>query len=433
MLAGAGLCYGAHHFMSQLDGAAEPTPSIPGRVERLAYRALLALIVVGVLARVVVIDISRGSTDMKWWVDFSHYINKHGLWQTYRDIGYFNHPPLMGLLAAGLGKVASLLHVPFRILWKLPPLCADLVALPLIWGYFRPRGRLWAAGAVALFSLNPVSISVTAFHGNTDSLCAVLCMAAALLHRRSLPFWAGFALAAACNVKVFPLVLAPALLLLLPELRSALRFLIGFGLGCAPLVIATAVVPDEFFRNTLHYNSQIDRWGLNAVALDASVQYTKFYRLITEKYREVGRFVILAVVGMYALLGRVARWDAVRVSSVCMAAFLFFAPGFGVQYLVWPVPLLALASLEYSAWWALLAGPLAVLIYQSYLVPNEWPLRSDHNPPFNPTLGLLGLCAWAVLGRYMYTELRAALREPPFVRVRRRIVELGLRSVTGQR
>ena len=25
--------------------------------------------------------ISRGSTDMKWWVDFAHYINKHGLYQ----------------------------------------------------------------------------------------------------------------------------------------------------------------------------------------------------------------------------------------------------------------------------------------------------------------------------------------------------------------
>jgi hypothetical protein len=393
--------------------------AVPRRAEQLAVQALLAVGALGILARLVVIAISNGSNDMQTWAEFAAHINKHGLWQTYRDIHDFNHPPLMGLLAGGLMKLGAALHVQFRVLWKLPPLLADLCALRLLWGHFRPQGKLWAAGAVALFSINPVSIAVTAFHGNTDSVCAVLCLVAALLHRRDRLFYAGLALAAAINVKVFPLVLAPGFLLLCRDPRAAVHFLAGLALGCLPLVVACVVVPHEFYENTLHYNSQVDRWGLNAWVLDAQGLYPHLHRLITHKYREVGRFVILVVAALFALLGRSVRWDAVRVGALSLSAFLFLAPGFGVQYLVWPVPLLAAASVRYSAWWALLGGSFVVLLYQSFLVAHEWPLRSEHYSYVHPTIGLIGLCAWAALGFFMYSQVAEALRDPEFIRLRR--------------
>lgn len=397
-----------------------PRALVVGRAEQLAHRALLAVCALGVLARLVVIAISSGSNDMRTWTEFASYINAHGLWQAYRDIEYFNHPPLMGLLGAGLMKLSVGLHVPFRLLWKLPPLVADVCALGLLRGCFQAKGKLWAAGAMALFSINPVSIAVTAYHGNTDSLCAVLCLYAALLHRRDLPLLAGLALAAAANVKVFPLVLAPGFLLLCRTPRAALRLLGGLGLGCLPLVVACLQVPHEFYTNTLHYNPQLDRWGLIAWAIDAQGKYPRFFRLLTHDYQEVGRFVIVLVAGLFALLGRSLRWDAVRVGALSLAAFLFLAPGFGVQYLVWPVPLLAAASLQYSAWWALFGGSFSVLVYQSFLVPKEWPLRSEHYEVINPTIGLVGLCGWAVLGFFMYSQVREALRDPAFIRLRRK-------------
>lgn len=394
-----------------------------GRGEQLAYQALIAVGVAGILVRLVVIAISNGSNDMRTWTSFAAHINAQGLWQTYRDIHYFNHPPLMGLLAAWLMKLSIWLHVPFPFFWKLPPLVADLCALRLLWGYFRPQSKLCAAASVALFSINPISITITAFHGNTDSICAVLCLYAAILHRRELPLFAGLALAAAINVKVFPLVMLPGFLLLYRNPWAAIRFLMGIGFGCLPLVVGCLVVP-EFYGNTIRYNSQIDRWGLNAWALYAERVYPYFFSLITEKYRENGRFIILGVITIFALLGRSVRWDALRLGAISLSVLLFLAPGFGVQYMVWPVPLLAAVSLQYSVKWAIFGGSFTVLIYQSFLVKNywplRWPLRTEHNSYINEAVGLLGLCAWAVLGFFLYSQLILALQDPEFQRLCRR-------------
>src|SRR4051812_26258045 len=86
--------------------ASPPRDAVLSRAEQLAVQALLAVGALGILTRLVVIAISNGSNDMQTWADFAEYINTHGLWQTYRDIHYFNHPPLMGLLAAELMRVS---------------------------------------------------------------------------------------------------------------------------------------------------------------------------------------------------------------------------------------------------------------------------------------------------------------------------------------
>ena len=67
-------------------------------------------------------------------------------------------------------------------------------------------GELQAWRAAAVFSTSLVSIVVTGHHGNTDSACAVLTLAAvALIADGRRPFVAGLAFAAALNVKLIPL------------------------------------------------------------------------------------------------------------------------------------------------------------------------------------------------------------------------------------
>ncbi|MEY4543926.1 MAG: hypothetical protein RL685_121 [Pseudomonadota bacterium] len=411
----------ATHAVDSSDDAVAPDdvapPAVaaaPARTERALVSALLVLAVIGVVARLVVIWASNGSNDMQTWERFAGLIRDVGVWETYRTDADFNHPPLMALMARGQLALSSALDVPFRVLFKLPPLLSDLGVMALLWVWFRPKGQLWAAAAVALFSCNPISISVTSFHGNTDSLCAGLMFAAAFLHQRGRMFLAGLVLAGAVNVKLIPMILVPGFFILCRDLRGALRLGLGLALGCVPIAVACLVVPDEFYTNALRYRSQLNRWGLITWGFEAKQEYPEFSKLILVQYRKVGRFVILVVASAFALLGRSARWDAVRFGAIAFSAFLFLAPGFGVQYMVWLVPLLTAASLVYGLWWAVLGGAYTVLVYHSFLVPDEWPLRAEHRSIINHTIGLVGAYAWAVLGVFLYRQLQAVLREGRF-------------------
>jgi hypothetical protein len=291
---------------------------------------------------------------------------------------------------------------------------------------------LWAAAGVALFSCNPVSIAITSFHGNTDSMCAGLMLAAAFLHQRGRMFLAGLVLAGAVNVKLIPMILLPGFFILCRDWRSALRFALGFGLGVVPIAVACLVVPEEFVKNAVRYKSQLNRWGLITWGFESKHEYPALSNLIMVEYRKVGRYVVLGVATLFALLGRSARLDAVRFGAIGFAVFLFVAPGFGVQYMVWVVPLLCAASLLHGLWWAVLGGAYTVLVYHSFLVPEEWPLRSAHGSIINHTIGLIGAYAWVVLGVFLYRQLLAVLREGRFAdaiaRRQRTLAELiGLR------
>ena len=82
--------------------------------------------------------------------------------------------PLMGWMKQGLLQLAEATGVPFRVLFKLPTLVADVACLgmtlrpPLGQSSVGPKETtVWIA--MAVFACNPIGILVTAFHGNTDS------------------------------------------------------------------------------------------------------------------------------------------------------------------------------------------------------------------------------------------------------------------------
>jgi Glycosyltransferase family 87 len=380
--------------------------------EQRIYRLLLAVAVAGVVVRLIVIAVSYGSSDMANWELFAHMLDEDGLWATYRDNRSFNHPPLMALMAIALSKLSTWSTIPFRFTWKLPELAADLFALWLLWRHFAPRGPLWAAAAVAVFSCNPVSIAVSAFHGNTDSLCAVLALFAALLHTRGRFAAAGVALAAAVNVKVIALLLIPGFFLLAVVPRDALRFAFGVALGSLPFVVALLNIPDTFYRNVFAYGSQVDAWGFNAWALRSQSTYPALHRFITVDYRAAGKAIIIALTFALAGIARYRRWHAARLGTATFAMFLFITPGFGVQYLVWIVPLLGVTNLRYSVWWGSLAGGFLILTYDSFLTP-EWPLTSIHSIPIREPMSTLGLFAWVMLGRYLHEQLARCSDQSP--------------------
>src|SRR5262249_28908972 len=170
------------------------------------------------------------------WERFGRQINDWGVLAEYRNVPRFNHPPIMGLWAQLAVRIADSTSIPFRIVFKLLPVASDIVVIWLLWRLgARQGGDLHAWRVAAIFATSLVSIVITGHHGNTDSICAMLSLAAAILVvDGSKPFFAGLALAAAINVKLIPIVLIAALAPLLADKRAAMRFGAGLSIGLVP-------------------------------------------------------------------------------------------------------------------------------------------------------------------------------------------------------
>ncbi len=375
---------------------------------RLDVTTLRFLVALGVVLRVLLIGVTAGSNDIFTWERFGRQIDARGVLDEYRVVPRFNHPPLMGLWAQAAVRIADGTSIPFRIVFKLLPFSSDVVAIWLIWSSARRQGGdLHAWRAAAVFSTSLVSIVITGHHGNTDSVCAMLALVSAILVADGrAPFAAGLALAAALNVKLIPLVLLPAMALLLTDRRAVVRFGAGLGFGLVPFLPAAVFAGEAFYRNVVAYQPRPRWWGIHLLLFSLAdlPRVGPWFERIDVRYTEIARYVIMASSLALGLWARWRRRSAIEVAALGLATFLLLAPAVGVQYLAMIVPVLVLTDLRRASVWSLVAGIFLVAVYLHY--QQEWyPYRSRHRGPLPMSVQLVGLCTWVLLAEFLTARL----------------------------
>lgn len=377
-------------------------------------RTLRWLVLGGFSLRLALLLVSEGSNDIATWERFAGDIEQWGVIEEYRRAPDFNHPPLMGWWSVIALKAATLTSIPFRFWFKLLPLAADVVATRLAWSIGR-RGGLPLEGwrAAAVMSTGLVSIWVTSHHGNTDSVCALLVLVSAwCLHARDAPLVAGLAFAGALNVKLIPLIALPTLVLQLRSIDAALRFGAGLAVGLLPFLPPALMVWDEFFKNAIQYTSNRNRWGIRGILIAAQELEPAAtpVRVMDAVWARLGRYVIMGLSLLIGLRARHTRLTPYHVCALALALFLFFAPGFGVQYMIYPFALLVAADLRRAAIYGFLAGLFAGADYLHYA--TRWfPLTTAHSAPFAWWVAAFGFISWFALGELLVTQLLATRRD----------------------
>ena len=86
-------------------------------------KSLLAVAMLGLLARLVLAGISTGSYDAILWRGFAQQLAQRGLFDVYRSNPHFNHPPIPGLWAEAAFAIAT--HSRFEFIFKLPMIASD--------------------------------------------------------------------------------------------------------------------------------------------------------------------------------------------------------------------------------------------------------------------------------------------------------------------
>ena len=374
-----------------------------------ATKSLLVLSALGIVARVAVAAISVGSYDAILWRGFAEQISANGLIETYRANPHFNHPPIPGWWAQVSLGIARAASVRFEFIFKLPMLASDAIVCVLLWKiYCKRRSALFAVIIVTLYAWNLDALLLSAYHCNTDSIYAMLALLSVyLVEERHAHLLAGLALGAAINVKLIPVVLIIPMLGAYRDLRVAARFLAGLSISILPFLIPMVGAGTAFIHHALEYTSTPGYWGIN-VFLRELVRIPRFSgwaQPIMNRFHEYGRYLVLLAIALLTLVVR-RRPSVDRYTSCAATAaiFLILAPGFGMQYTVFPIPLMMVASPFYAMLYGTIAGIGSLFVY--------W-LGWTGTMPLESTLGTpegvgppIGLVAWVVLIAFMWRVLR---------------------------
>lgn len=265
---------------------------------------------------------TAGTLDVAAYADFARKARELGGVGLYHDPGAFSpyvYLPFGIHLLRLLDWLASATALPFGFWLRLPSVLADAGSLLLVWRHFGRAARDAATrdgardgettrdarrgeaaaraglttgqfASLLLLALSPVSVVVSGFHGNTDPLMIFFALLSASLvegaarggagaKRGRLELAAGVAFGMALNVKIVPLVFAPAVWFYLACAPARLRF---FGAAAATVFAASLPYalqePLTIARAVLGYGSLYGSWGwsyLLADALPATLSYAR--------------------------------------------------------------------------------------------------------------------------------------------------------------
>lgn len=385
--------------------------------ERSAYVAL-AIGALGMALRCLLAAASTGTNDIITWEAFAHHADREGVLWMYGNLPGWNHPPLTGYLAAGLLRFSIFTGLRFPVAFKLVPMAADALCLVLLWTIWRRCSSRPVAplAAVAIFSFSPDAILVSAYHGNNDPLVGLFILAACyFIEEKGRFVWAGVALAAAVNVKLIPLVLVPVFLANIRRWREAARFFGGLSVGAIPFIPVLLRAGTAFHRNAIAYNSNFDNWGIpffirlgeeSAGWAGVAVQLHAFFV-------PAGRYLVVAII---LALCAWSRWrrplSTYQLAAGALAAFLFLAPGFGVQYTAILGPVLVAASLGWGLWYAVSTGAFIASVYYLFWT-REALLGSLFTTAFPYPSSWIGVVAWIGLGEFVLSRFTVHGSGPP--------------------
>src|SRR5262249_44199055 len=144
------------------------------------------------------------------------------------------------------------------------------------------------------------------------------------------------------------------------------------------------------------YSSQSGSWGLSMLSL--VLEGRPALSWLGETYLRYGKGLSLAFV-LGASVWPWPRPDTVFVrAGFIMLLFVSVIPGFGVQYLVWPVPWVVALGSEVTTVYLMAATALLFGYYSTAAGTFPWYLANSlARPAWTVPVLLLGLACWIVV------------------------------------
>jgi uncharacterized membrane protein len=306
----------------------------------------------------------------------------------------------------------------------LPGIVADLVVVLILLRIWKTDARLRRhSWTLVLFALSPVSLMISGFHGNTDSVMVMFLVIASYFCLRPRPSWCGVCLALSCQIKVIPLLFIPIFFFFWLHRRAIVSFLLPF--------VATSMVlwsepllkfPALFIRNVLSYGSFWGIWGITywlRVTGMATFSWVWMAGFSPAQTAIATILKCLIVLSVFAIAWRRRMLDGRSLlESIAYGWLIFFvfSPGVCVQYMVWLAPFILVLSPTFYVWLTVTSTVFVFFFYNVTAHGLPWYLAVSTNA-LNPLWTPWALWPWAALIVGMILCWRKAVAIDPFLRL----------------
>jgi hypothetical protein len=181
---------------------------------------------------------------------------------------------------------------------------------------------------------------ISGIHGQMEPLALAFAAAAFLYARREHPSWAGAMLGLAIAAKTWPVLIGAGLLRAVGNNTARFRAMVVAAAVPVGFLLTYRLFVETSVRDTLTrvagYASYAGEWGWTGlVRLVAG--YERFLEL-SEGMASAGRWLTMG--GLLLAWFAWRRADPLDLTAAVLLTFLVVTPGFGAQYLLWPVPFL---------------------------------------------------------------------------------------------
>ncbi len=323
-----------------------------------------------------------------------------------------NYPygPMPTYLFSALTILGKLIHVKFAILLRLFHISIDLLLLLLVF-VVAVRHNLNAKLIGFLYAINPVTILITAYHGQLDVLTiffAFLAMYVLLFsNNKNKHLSAGILLGLSIAIKMFTIILWPWFVKEIKGTKERIMFTLLSGLPFA-LTVLSVMTPDNLSRvikQVLLYGGAGSSGGI-VLTLKAlgGISGLQLFTLLGSWYSGFGKYVLLiglAVVFVYFA----RRFKLLHGITLFFLVTMMLAPSLGVQYFVWFLPFF-LVSRFFRLWqFAVQLGILTVTMGLFYFYHGvgigafaSMGITPDLKPLFLSLFTLFMWLAWTGFG-----------------------------------
>lgn len=273
----------------------------------------------------------------------------------YPDPAISRHPylPFFLYVEAASLFLSNTLHLPQIVLLKMIFTLFHLSSVSALFILLKKNVQ-----KTALYALNPVSLFVTAFHGQFDIIPVTLLLWAIVYLNKKCFSLTAILLSLAITIKTWPILFVYPYVRRMPKKYWPL-LLVG-GLGSILLYcLFFRSSPISLLRVLFVYQGVPGIWGVGTVL--KLMGATKLISLIV-------KLCVLCILVISSV--RVKKTSVVEELTYLLLLFFLITPGFGIQWFLWLTPFFSLSKKPFFSFLALPVGIGIIYAYASW-IPNS--------------------------------------------------------------